>query len=249
MTILGRSRAILLITVLALAAAPALAAASSAPVRLPTGNACKASAAVRPAEVVLSCADGNEYVGGITWSSWTATSASGTGRLTYNNCTPDCAGGVFLSVAASVAVSDPRTISGQLLFTHLVITKSDRSTLTLNWSAYGTLGNGNWVPTATHWVLYFSPSAHRAALLSLLDTKTAGQKVNELTLYPSPLNSYWVLYHAGLATSGGEDNAEGYAHFVAGHWIDVFGPASGFCSAGAIPGVSAAMRASLAYYC
>lgn len=223
---------------------PVPSRAAPALVRLPTGTACVPSAQVRPASVVLSCADGNVYVRSITWSTWTDASAAGAGQYTYNTCRPDCAGGTFLSVRVTLRVS---TVS-RSLFTRLVLTKPDRSSLTLNWSAQH--GVGSWVPTTTSFVLAFVPSSHETALRAILTNKSATHSVNKLVLYPSPLDSTWVMYHVGTAVPGGEDNAEGYAHFVAGRWIDVFGPASGFCSEpGAVPGVPSEIRASLAPFC
>ena len=64
-------------------------------------------ATLTPSEIPLSCADENEYVSGITWSSWTATSAQGHGTLYVNDCTPDCAGGTFQTSPTSVTLSDP----------------------------------------------------------------------------------------------------------------------------------------------
>jgi hypothetical protein len=198
--------------------------------------------------VVLGCTDGGIYVGSITWSAWTSTGASGEGRYTYNDCWPiDCAGGTFLSVVARVTVSDARNISGQRLFTHLVVSRGDGATWTFNWVPGR---SGNWDSRTTGFVLAFSPSTHLAALRSVLESKDAGQVLNKLSVEPSPLNSTWVLYHAGLKTTGGEDNAEGYAHFVAGSWINVFGPASGFCTeTGPIPGLPRTIRTSLARWC
>ncbi len=231
-----------LAAVMALSGMGAPASAASSFVQLPTGNACHTSAAARPATIVLSCADGNVYVGSITWSTWTASGATGAGRFTYNNCAPiDCAGGTFLSVAATLRASAPRTISGQLLFTHLVITKTGIVTAAFDWSSR----DGTWNQTVPD----FYPATHRVALLALLGTKASGHKISVLTLYSSPLDTTWVLYHASIVTSSGDDNAEGYADFVSGHWVDVFGPASGFCSEPTIPGVPAPIRASLATHC
>jgi hypothetical protein len=81
-----------------------------------------------PSEVVLSCADGNAYVSGITWSSWTATSAQGTGTLNLNNCIPDCAGGTFGKSATAVTLSSPvKTLTQGLVFGTVTWTTSSGS--------------------------------------------------------------------------------------------------------------------------
>jgi hypothetical protein len=76
----------------------------------------------------------------------------------------------------------------------------------------------------------FSPNAHKAALIRVLDTHAAkGSRINELRLFLSPLNSTWVYYKVGLRNSGGEDFAEGYAHWANGKWLIVYGPWSDGC--------------------
>jgi hypothetical protein len=62
---------------------------------------------VRPGTIVLACGDGNAFLTHLSWSSWTATDAMGTGFFTYNTCTPFCAAGTFVSVAARVQLSYP----------------------------------------------------------------------------------------------------------------------------------------------
>ena len=82
----------------------------------------------------------------------------------------------------------------------------------------------------------FSPIAHKAALIRVLDSHAAkGSKVNELRISPSALNSTWVYYKAGLHNSGGEDFAEGFAHWVTGTWLIVYRPRSEGCGPLHIP--------------
>jgi hypothetical protein len=62
----------------------------------------------RPSSIVLACADGNAYLANLIWSSWTATSAIGSGTYVYNDCTPDCAGGTFVTVpGATIQLTSP----------------------------------------------------------------------------------------------------------------------------------------------
>jgi hypothetical protein len=76
----------------------------------------------------------------------------------------------------------------------------------------------------------FSPNAHTAALIKVLDAHAAsGSRINKLKLIDSPVNSTWVYYDAGLRNGGGEDFAEGYAHWTKGKWLIVYGPWSEGC--------------------
>lgn len=59
-------------------------------------------AQVRPGNFTLTCADGNDYLSHLSWSSWTGASASGRGTDVLNDCTPYCAAGKFHSYRANV---------------------------------------------------------------------------------------------------------------------------------------------------
>jgi hypothetical protein len=49
---------------------------------------------VRPRfNIVVSCADGNIYLSGMTWFSWHHKNATGHGNLWLNDCDPSCAAG------------------------------------------------------------------------------------------------------------------------------------------------------------
>ena len=56
---------------------------------------CQGQPQARPAKVTLSCADGNDYLTHLAWTSWTAGLASGTGVQEVNDCLPYCAAGHF----------------------------------------------------------------------------------------------------------------------------------------------------------
>jgi hypothetical protein len=62
---------------------------------------------VRPSSIVLACGDGNASLTGLSWSSWTATTAAATGWFTHNTCTPNCAQGSFVSTPATVRLGYP----------------------------------------------------------------------------------------------------------------------------------------------
>ncbi len=59
-------------------------------------------AQVRPGSFTLACADGNSSLTHLSWSSWTASSATGTGTQVINDCVPYCAAGKFRSYPARV---------------------------------------------------------------------------------------------------------------------------------------------------
>lgn len=64
------------------------------------------TASMEPPSIVLACGDGNAGVKDMSWSSWTATSATGTGDVYLNDCTPNCAGGTFHDYPATITLSD-----------------------------------------------------------------------------------------------------------------------------------------------
>jgi hypothetical protein len=49
----------------------------------------------KPANYLMSCADANASWKEVAWKSWGAKTASGTGDLYQNDCTPNCAAGHF----------------------------------------------------------------------------------------------------------------------------------------------------------
>ena len=56
---------------------------------------CQSQPQLRPGKLTLSCADGNDYLTGLSWASWTAGLASATGVQEVNDCNPYCAVGHF----------------------------------------------------------------------------------------------------------------------------------------------------------
>ncbi len=66
---------------------------------------------IRPAEIILACADYNARLENLQWSSWSPTLAQATGTYTHNLCVPDCAGGTFVSAPATVMLDEPVSTS------------------------------------------------------------------------------------------------------------------------------------------
>ena len=113
--------------VLALAAcssAGGQAAPTGAPAPRPVVYDCGGQPQTRPASFELACADGGAVLTKITWSSWSASGARGTGQLSVNNCQPSCAGGKFVSTPTAITLSRPRSGSRPPYFTHLATSAS-----------------------------------------------------------------------------------------------------------------------------
>jgi hypothetical protein len=56
---------------------------------------CLSRPEVRPGHFTLACADGDSYLTGLSWTSWTPKRASGHGTQVENDCIPYCAAGHF----------------------------------------------------------------------------------------------------------------------------------------------------------
>jgi hypothetical protein len=56
---------------------------------------CENKAVTDPRSFVLACADGNDALAGMSWTSWTPKLASGYGTEQLNDCQPNCASGHF----------------------------------------------------------------------------------------------------------------------------------------------------------
>lgn len=63
--------------------------------------------AVRPANLILACADLGAEVDKITWKSWGADKAEGDGTERDNTCTPNCAAGHYVTKPVHVVLSEP----------------------------------------------------------------------------------------------------------------------------------------------
>jgi hypothetical protein len=79
------------------------------------------SPSFEPTAIRVTCADDGWNLTDLTWTSWTSTSATGTGTLVYNDCKPSCVAGHFHQVPGTqVVLTDPQpTASGQLVWTRM----------------------------------------------------------------------------------------------------------------------------------
>ena len=68
----------------------------------------------KPELIYFACADGNEGIGKIEWSTWEATGARGVGEYFANDCEPDCASGTFEFARVNVAIDRPMGVYGKV---------------------------------------------------------------------------------------------------------------------------------------
>ena len=105
-------KALKITIVLGLLAVPsaALAANTSQPQAIYNCNGLKA----KPTRIILSCGDGNTWLGKLKWSSWTKTQAVANGNYTANDCSPTCAAGHTHTVAVKLTLSKPKMCPNQV---------------------------------------------------------------------------------------------------------------------------------------
>jgi hypothetical protein len=73
---------------------------------------CQGHSVVRPGSFTLACADGNNALTGLTWTSWGARLASGFGTQVMNDCIPYCAAGHFHRYPVLVVLWGPAALHG-----------------------------------------------------------------------------------------------------------------------------------------
>ena len=108
-------------TLLAFVTAPAVALAGAGGTRVLVPGCAKAQ--YKPRKLILGC-DGSNYLKALTWTSWTAKRATGSGINEVDDCTPDCASGHFHAYQASVTLSRPRRCAHlrHMVFRHIALT-------------------------------------------------------------------------------------------------------------------------------
>ena len=110
---------------LAATSAPA-AVAGAAHTRVVVFN-CRGEPQIRPRSFVLTCADDNSYLTGLSWSGWTAGAALGTGTWHINDCAPDCAHGHFLTYPVEVTFWRSRPVTNnpdERYFTRITLSET-----------------------------------------------------------------------------------------------------------------------------
>ncbi len=73
---------------------------------------CQGQPQVRPENVTLACADGNDYLTRLTWTSWTTERASAAGVQEINDCNPYCAAGHFHGYPVDVTFRGSASVHG-----------------------------------------------------------------------------------------------------------------------------------------
>ncbi len=86
----------------------------------PQVNDC-GSLETRPAELILACADANELVQNIRWTSWKNKKAVGTGTYRINDCDPTCAAGEFDSYRVRIVLQSPKSQSGERVYSRAIL--------------------------------------------------------------------------------------------------------------------------------
>jgi hypothetical protein len=83
---------------------------------------CTQPGQVKPSEIVLACGDGNSVAQQLHWRAWGRNSASGSGILSQNDCTPYCAAGTFHNYPAHFGLSDAVRAGGREYYTVVKVT-------------------------------------------------------------------------------------------------------------------------------
>lgn len=76
---------------------------------------------VEPKAFVLTCADANTAMTGITWKGWGTAHAVGHGTLVENTCTPSCVAGRFESEPAKITLSHLGRRAGHRDYGHVFV--------------------------------------------------------------------------------------------------------------------------------
>ncbi len=72
---------------------------------------CRGEMRTEPSQLLTS-GDGSMYVRGISWSGWGNATATGTGTMEIDNCSPNCAQGTFTGYPATITVSNLTAYGG-----------------------------------------------------------------------------------------------------------------------------------------
>ena len=101
------------------AAAPAVTTRAEAPAAKEAMLDCRHQRVVTPLSFVISCADANSSLTGLSWVAWNPGAAAATGTYAYNTCTPSCAAGRDVSYPAFVEATGALQTNLGLVYTEL----------------------------------------------------------------------------------------------------------------------------------
>jgi len=82
---------------------------------------CTGKLVVKPATVVLACADGNFGIRALRWIGWGEAAAAATGTAWANDCTPNCASGHDHSYKAVIVVDGAQRCGTTTAYKRLTI--------------------------------------------------------------------------------------------------------------------------------
>ncbi len=94
-------------------------------------NNCGAAAVVKPASITEYCADAGAGVADIKWSTWSASSASGSGTFYINSCDPTCVSGQIFKTEAEVLLTGLTKTHGKNYL--LKVTVTPKATSKFSW--------------------------------------------------------------------------------------------------------------------
>ena len=115
--ILTASAAIAAVSVAGLALPPSASAADDTVV-----VTCVGKSVTKPKQIVVTCADADVLVKGITWTSWTMNGARGTGTLVWNTCLPQtCVDGIVQKYAVRVRLGRVASAPSSAAFTRMTL--------------------------------------------------------------------------------------------------------------------------------
>lgn len=76
----------------------------------------------KPSSITITCADGGVSINKITWSTWTANSARGTGTLAWNTCLPKtCVDGIVETYRVRITMGRVASAPNEAVFTQATL--------------------------------------------------------------------------------------------------------------------------------
>lgn len=83
---------------------------------------CTGTIVERPKQIVITCADAGVVIQRITWTSWTATKAKGSGTLVWNTCLPEtCVAGIVQKYRVRVTLGGVASAPNAPVFTKVLL--------------------------------------------------------------------------------------------------------------------------------
>ena len=83
----------------------------------------------KPQSMTPYCADAGAGVGNLSWETWGAKGASGTGLYGVNLCTPTCADGKWKFADVNVTLSKSVKVNGKTILSRIDIVTTDNKNL------------------------------------------------------------------------------------------------------------------------